>query len=783
MSRLPARRPRRGVSRLLFAFRVFAFRVFAFLVFALLAFFALAGPAEARSSRQLVRIDEVFAGGNGDSRVQFIELRVRRIRGARWGPQKTDPDFPEPRMLLTFHDATGLPTGIFGFPADPPQIPRYGGANRSILLATIAFEDQTGLGADYLMPPDLQSVDGMVCFRNNPANQRATPTHVCLSYGNYHGPEQPDACGHTNGSPAPALAVAGLLPVSLSRFQNAGTTDQFGCFSLGPNNADFELAPPSPVNRFDETAVLTELSIERQGANLFRHELFNGNGRTCVTCHIDADGFGLTPAGIADRFAASPHEVLFAAEFDPALSGLENACLMRGGDERGLFLENIDGFSTAPVFRSAPHLLNIRRTAPYGLSGNVTDLRAFSRGAVEQHLPKTLARNSDPVDGPPDFRIPSDFELQALQAFMDDIEFPADGNLSQNRMMDFAVEQGGNKESIDRGRLLVGGTLGKGHCFRCHGGPTRSKADGSLGTGAGNLTFNTGVSQLAQNDDDGCVGGSGDPTLALPAEADGAREFETPPLVGAARTAPFFHDNSVAELRDAVAFYTSDEFAASPAGQLLPSPVEMTDQDIDDIVSFLEAISLDPSVLPGCDDGLDNDGDGTIDAPGDLGCNGPMDDSERELGLPCDDGIDNDGDRLVDFGEDPGCESATDVSEAMRSDIVIVIDIHGETRKGRNRQRPSGMLRRIQVTLLGSANLDLDEIEVLSLRLETGTARPLHEPPKLVGRNHRTDWNGDGFEDLVLHFESAETRLAGPGSLACLEGTVRRQAFSACDEL
>lgn len=748
---------------------------------ACLAFLAQTAPVEARFREPLVRIGEVFAGANGDSRVQFIELHVRGGRSSKWGPQKNDPDFPQPRMLLTFHDASGLPTGIFEFPTNPILIRHKGHRNATILLATIAFEDQTGLRADYLMPPALQSADGMVCFRNNPANRRAASIRVCLSYGNYQGPEEPDSCGNSLGPPAPALVISGPLPVSLGRFRNTSRSEPLGCFPRGPGNADFELEEPSPTNSRGETAVLSGLPIAQQGENLFRHELFNGNGRTCVTCHIDANDFALTPAGIADRFDASPHEVLFAAEFDPALAELENACLMRGGNERGLILENIDGFAAAPVFRNPPHLLNIRRTAPYGLSAIEPDLRAFSRGAVIQHFPKTLARNADPAAGPQDFRIPSDFELQALAAFMDGIMFPADGNLDQNRMMAFAVEQGGDKPAIDRGRLLVGGTLGKAHCFRCHGGPTRSKADGSLGTGAGNRSFDTGVSQLAQNQDDACIGGPGDPTLALPAEAGGAREFETPPLIGVARTAPYFHDNSVTALRDAVAFYAGDEFAASPAGRLLPSPVVMTDEDIDDIVAFLEAISLDPSVFPRCDDGLDNDGDGAIDAPDDPGCSGPMDDSERELGLPCDDGIDNDGDRLVDFGEDPGCESPTDLSEAIRSDIVI--DLHHRPRVGGMQRRRPQKSRRIQLALLGSANLDLDEIEISQLRLETGTTQPLHPSQLRANRRHRRDWNGDGFEDLILHFNSAETRLARPGSRVCLEGTARRQSFSACGKL
>jgi hypothetical protein len=61
---------------------------------------------------------------------------------------------------------------------------------------------------------------------------------------------------------------------------------------------------------------------------------------------------------------------------------------------------------------------------------------------------------------------------------------------------------------------------------------------------------------------------------------------------------------------------------------------------------------------PDCDDGLDNDGDGTTDHPEDPGCADASDASEKdETGTyPCDDGVDNDGDGSVDAA-DPACSS------------------------------------------------------------------------------------------------------------------------------
>lgn len=59
---------------------------------------------------------------------------------------------------------------------------------------------------------------------------------------------------------------------------------------------------------------------------------------------------------------------------------------------------------------------------------------------------------------------------------------------------------------------------------------------------------------------------------------------------------------------------------------------------------------------PPCSDGEDNDGDGLIDFPDDLGCTSESDDTEDSLTSPkCMDGRDNDGDGRTDYPSDPGC--------------------------------------------------------------------------------------------------------------------------------
>lgn len=82
---------------------------------------------------------------------------------------------------------------------------------------------------------------------------------------------------------------------------------------------------------------------------------------------------------------------------------------------------------------------------------------------------------------------------------------------------------------------------------------------------------------------------------------------------------------------------------------------------------------IEPPVIPtACLDGIDNDGDGLIDwsalEGGDPGCTSPLDEDETNTPPPpppaaCADGIDNDSDGLVDHPADPGCADATDTDE------------------------------------------------------------------------------------------------------------------------
>lgn len=323
--------------------------------------------------------------------------------------------------------------------------------------------------------------------------------------------------------------------------------------------------------------------VER-GRAIFFNETFNGNGRTCGTCHREEDNFGLSPNFIATLPADDP---LFVAERVPDLAeNFENPRLMR---TFGLILENQDGFDDLVNnfnMRGVPHTLALRtsvdsRDGPRtGWSGDGApgdgSVRAFSTGAVIQHF--TLTTNRVPGV---DFRLPTEQELDDLEAFM----------LSLGRQEDLQLPLPLKGAVAARGQELFNDING-GKCFGCHVNAGANASPAVFGPGAGNLSFNTGVEDLPDQPADQ-IGEKNPPDDGFGTPGNG--EFNTPPLVEAADTPPFFHNNSVATIEGAVEFYDGETFNDSPAGQLVASatggPIELDATQIEAIAAFLRVIN------------------------------------------------------------------------------------------------------------------------------------------------------------------------------------------------
>jgi hypothetical protein len=176
-------------------------------------------------------------------------------------------------------------------------------------------------------------------------------------------------------------------------------------------------------------------------------------------------------------------------------------------------------------------------------------LREFAIGAVIQHFPKTLNRIEDQ-----DFRLPTNAELDALEAYQLSLGRKHDLDLAKLEFRDPNVEAGicsTARASSVRARRLVDPSL------TCDGGFDR------------------------------------EPVFAraeLPGlECHGNAMMNVPPVVEAADTLPLFHNHSAPTVEAAIRFYTTDLFDPDPSDGL--GPFELTDNRINQIAVFMRAIN------------------------------------------------------------------------------------------------------------------------------------------------------------------------------------------------
>lgn len=377
-------------------------------------------------------------------------------------------------------------------------------------------------------------------------------------------------------------------------------------------------------------------SLINQGRTIFFNEQFNGNGRTCGTCHRENENLTLTPEFIA---TLPPNDALFVAEFNPNLSQsacpggtpcFENPVLMR---KFGLILENLDGFDDLAnkfVMRGVPHTLallqNTLTPAPDGTSqppnertgwggdgapvgkftlGNGTThlaqglLRDFAIGAVTQHFTKTLLRRNGI-----DFRLPTNAELDALNAFMRSTGRRADLILAGPGALSLKgeVPREGQRIFNNGGAGFAGGrgippgtAQGAGKCFFCH----FSAGASDFFFPDQNANFNTNVEQLPSQPSDLVIPAQKNPadggfgTGAPPPGVFGIGNgtFNTPVLVEAGDTGPFFHSNVINTIEEAVNFYNSTQFNTDPGFGPQVGGINLEATEVAAVGAFLRVIN------------------------------------------------------------------------------------------------------------------------------------------------------------------------------------------------
>ena len=374
--------------------------------------------------------------------------------------------------------------------------------------------------------------------------------------------------------------------------------------SISPT-ASAQIGPiPNPTTPLQQ-------SITRGRASFF-NETFNGNGRTCGTCHRENGNLTIDAEFIDDL---PPNDPIFVAEFVPALANnFENPVLMR---KLGLILENPDGFGNLAsnfVMRGVPHTLallqNTLTPVAGGGDGTTTPpnertgwggdgapgtgtLREFIIGAIVQHYPNTLNRQA-----PGDFRLPTTGELDDLEAFQKSLGRRADLNLAamQPKFRNEVVRKGVDIFNNPGNTLDPNASnLGAGKCFFCH---LNAGASDFFFPGQ-NANFNTNVEGLPSQPADLVVpaqlnpqdGGFGQ-TGVSPTGGIGNGSFNTPVLVESADTGPFFHNNSIETIEGAVDFYNSRAFNEPPGFGALVGGVRLDATEVVAVAALLRVINV-----------------------------------------------------------------------------------------------------------------------------------------------------------------------------------------------
>jgi cytochrome c peroxidase len=368
-----------------------------------------------------------------------------------------------------------------------------------------------------------------------------------------------------------------------------------------------------------------------KGRNLFERETFGGNGRTCLTCHSRDTGT-LTLSDVQRIVEkADPKDALLMHD---ALDddGVGTTRVQTHATIRltiplppWVSLADEPGATHVTIFRGIPSTRNTPALDPIlNHDGRPATIQEQALGAIRDHYQNTVEPTAAQLDAIAEFQRTDAhfFSSPALRRFAatgSPPELPRGNTPAERRGRTFLVDAPFNPPSK------------RGICALCHGGPMLNMVNQAHSDFVGGSPrpgvrfFNTGVNIVnAPNNpirpwiiNDGVnpvvtiqspdLGLLLHPTLVLAPShpplpppfavprAFFAEMFKIPTLWGVKDTAPYFHDNGAKTLRDAVAHYQrffNFTEAQDPVGsRSLGGLIVLTDNDVDDIVAYLELLS------------------------------------------------------------------------------------------------------------------------------------------------------------------------------------------------
>jgi len=383
-----------------------------------------------------------------------------------------------------------------------------------------------------------------------------------------------------------------------------------------------------------------------EGARLFEHETFGGNGRTCATCHDPATNFTVSPADAKRRFEANPNDPLFVGDGSDDGNGngvsrmLEDATIaitmplpanIRIKDSKARTVTVNRGIFTlrdSPAVEK-PNVVFEPALMWDGRAGNLQDqaLDAIVTHAQPDSMPKAK-------------------DLAKIALYQTTDEF-----FTSQEMKDFACSDGpapglpeGRTESEKRGRNFFVSRPQPTEppfdlrCSNCHDGPLLNEHDGGDGfpdvKGAKFedvfvATFNEGGNPLIDfivtnpdgsewtlttSDPGRLLVSTATPVcpsdVCLPCdifipynpELESKRgnicavepfdvvAFKIPSLRNIKNTAPYFHDNSAKTLEEVMAHYVNLFQLAFDEGLPPGGDGRLTQQDVDDIIAYMQLL-------------------------------------------------------------------------------------------------------------------------------------------------------------------------------------------------
>jgi cytochrome c peroxidase len=382
-----------------------------------------------------------------------------------------------------------------------------------------------------------------------------------------------------------------------------------------------------PLPSFAGTLGETQASIELDGRKLhgkqlFEKETFGGNGRTCSTCHSKRTGT-LSLADVQRILAKAKHKDTFL--IDDALDddGIGTTRVQAHATIRlsiqlppWLSLADDPGATHVTVFRGIPSTRNTPALDRVLLhDGRAPTLQEQALGAIHDHYQNSVEPTPAQLDAIAEFQRSDShfFSSDELE------EFAAGGPAPELPPGVTAAEKRGRMFFVD---APFAPPSKNGICALCHSGPmlnrvSQAHSDVPGSPPPGVRFIDTGVTLVkAPNNpirtwiiDDGInpvatihspdIGLLLNPTPPSPPptvipRAFFANLFKIPTLWGVKDTAPYFHDNGALTLHDAVTHYQrffNFTEAEDPVGsRTLGGFIELTDQDVDDIVAYLQLL-------------------------------------------------------------------------------------------------------------------------------------------------------------------------------------------------